>query len=119
MPETPEPIDLDAFATEVENGLPNERRRLDGADENQAWYDHDAERYLPRREAESEFDFEGRPKRESGLLRECVEILCDHLYNPGPTRRLRGGARRTRSWPGSTSRTSSIRSCSRPTCSAP
>lgn len=36
MPETPEPIDLDAFATEVENGLPNERRRLDGAEENQA-----------------------------------------------------------------------------------
>ncbi len=89
MPEMLEPIDLDAFALEVKHGLPNERKRLDAADENQAWYDHDAERYLARREAESEFDFEGRPKRDSGLLRECVEILCDHLYNPGPTRQLK------------------------------
>ena len=80
---------LDLYAREVEAGLPNEKRRLDALDENEAWYNHDAERYLPKRDAETDWDFQARPKRESGLLNECVSILCDHLYNPGPTRELK------------------------------
>ena len=46
---------------EVENGLRNHRGRLADAIENQAFYDLDSDRYAQRREAETEFDFAGRP----------------------------------------------------------
>lgn len=80
---------IDRFAQEVANGLPNCQKRLNDAMERKSWYDFDNERFLPKREAESDFDFESRPKRVSGLLRECVDILCDHLYNPGPNRSVK------------------------------
>lgn len=79
-------VPMDRFAAEVANGLPNEQRRLSDAKEAQGWYDFDSDQYLPKRDSESDFDFEARPKRDSGLVHECVEVLCDHLYNPGPTR---------------------------------
>lgn len=82
-------ISLSKFEREVIAGLPNEKKRLDCLDENEAWYNHDAERYLPKRDAETDWDFQGRPKRDSGLLHQCVDVLCDHLYNPGPTRELK------------------------------
>ena len=65
------------------SGLPNEKAYLDAALENQAFYDREGERYLPQREAESTFDFMGRPKRQSGIVHQTVEVLCDHLYSPG------------------------------------
>jgi hypothetical protein len=71
---------------EVAAGLPHEQLRLAEAIENQAFYDLDASRYLPRREAENEFDFVGRPKQESGFTQEVVDVLCEHQYNPGPSR---------------------------------
>ena len=71
---------------EVETGLDNERGRLDEAIKNQAFWDLDGENYIPMREAESWFDYKAREKRQSGFLRECVEVLTDDLYAPGPTR---------------------------------
>ena len=81
-----DPYSLDCYADEVIAGLPCERKQLDHAIENQACYDLDADRYIPMREAESSFDYAGRPKRESGLVREVIDIACEDLYCPGPAR---------------------------------
>lgn len=75
---------------EVQNGLPSEKRRLACALENQAFYDLDGTRYAPRREAETEFDFAGRPHREAGFTMQAVERLSEHTYNPGPQRKVVG-----------------------------
>ncbi len=71
---------------EVESGLRNHRPRLAAAIENQAFYDLESDRYQPRREAETEFDFAGRPRRVSGFVQQAVDRLCEHTYNPGPQR---------------------------------
>jgi hypothetical protein len=81
-----ESYSLNQYAAEVMAGLKNEKAHLDCAVENQCFYDLDAEQYIPQREAESYFDYKGRSKRESGLVREVVDILCEHLYSPGPAR---------------------------------
>ncbi|HMF38295.1 MAG TPA: hypothetical protein VKF17_16750 [Isosphaeraceae bacterium] len=75
---------------EVESGLRNHRPRLASAIENQAFYDLESDRYQPRREAETEFDFAGRPRRQSGFVQQAVDRLCEHTYNPGPTRTVVG-----------------------------
>ena len=75
---------------EVESGLRNHRPRLASAIENQAFYDFESDRYQPRREAETEFDFAGRPKRQSGFVQQAVDRLCEHTYNPGPQRTVVG-----------------------------
>ena len=75
---------------EVESGLRNHRPRLASAIENQAFYDLESERYQPRREAETEFDFAGRPRRQSGFVQQAVDRLCEHTYNPGPQRTIVG-----------------------------
>jgi len=82
------PTSLQPFAEEIESGLPNERTGLDDALKRQAFFDYDGFRYEAdfKRDAESSFDFAGRPHRPSGFLRECVEILTEHLYSPGPQR---------------------------------
>jgi hypothetical protein len=79
-------LDKKAIIEEVEAGLRNERGRLADAAENQSFADLDGERYTPRREAETEFDFAGRPKRDSGFMHQAVNRLCQHMYNPGPMR---------------------------------
>ena len=76
---------------EVESGLRNHRPRLASAIENQAFYDLESDRYQPRREAETEFDFAGRPRRQSGFVQQAVDRLCEHTYNPGPQRTVVGG----------------------------
>ena len=48
------------------------------------------DRYQPRREAETEFDFAGRPRRQSGFVQQAVDRLCEHTYNPGPLRTVVG-----------------------------
>ena len=104
----PDPHSLDSYAEEVCNGLPHEKDRLDAVLENQAFFDLDAERYIPMRDAESAFDYAGRPKRSSGFTREVVEVLCEHLYAPG--RRGRSISRReTSSSRPSTRKTTSTR----------
>lgn len=82
------PIDLGPYAREVERGLQNEKNGLDAAMERQNFFDYDGERWESKfkRDAESSFDYQGRPHRPSGFLRQCVEILCEHMYCPGPSR---------------------------------
>lgn len=82
------PIDLTPYGLEVERGLPNERAGLDAASERQDFFDYDGERWESKfkRDAESSFDYQGRPHRPSGFLRMCVEVLTEHLYGPGPSR---------------------------------
>ena len=41
---------------------------------------------IPQRDAENAFDYQGRVKRQSGFCRECIEVLTDDLYCPGPAR---------------------------------
>ena len=82
--------DRDWILREVEAGLRSHRGRLAESIENQAFYDLDSERYAPRREAETEFDFAGRPRRQSGFLQQAVDRLCEHTYNPGPQRTITG-----------------------------
>lgn len=79
-------LNKQAIIEEVEAGLRNERGRLADAAENQSFVDLDGERFTPRREAETEFDFAGRPKRDSGFMHQAVNRLCQHMYNPGPMR---------------------------------
>src|SRR5208337_4646592 len=57
------------------------RPRLASAIENQAFYDLESDRYQPRREAETEFDFAGRPRRQSGFVQRAVvgDGLADSL----------------------------------------
>jgi hypothetical protein len=71
---------------EVEKGLPCEQDRLAEAIRNEAFWNLAGEHYIQSREGESPFDYQGREKRQSGFLRECVEVLTDDLYCPGPTR---------------------------------
>src|SRR5580693_6641158 len=91
MPDAPKkpPIDLAAYGREVERGLPCERTHLDAALERQNFFDFEGSRWESKfkRDAESSFDYQGRPHRPSGFLRECVEILTEHLYCPGPSRK--------------------------------
>ena len=82
--------DRDWIRKEVESGLRNHRPRLASAIENQAFYDLESDRYQPRREAETEFDFAGRPRRQSGFVQQAVDRLCEHTYNPGPQRTVVG-----------------------------
>lgn len=78
--------DLRAIMAEVAAGLPNERQRLAEAIENQAYYDLDGDRYAPRREGETEFDYVGRAQRETGFTQEVVDVLCEHQYGCPPAR---------------------------------
>jgi hypothetical protein len=82
------PVSLKPYAQEVERGLPNERPRLNSAVMARAFYDYQGRRYstLFTRDAENTFDFLGRPYRASGLVREVVDVLTEHLYCPGPQR---------------------------------
>ncbi len=79
-------LDKGAILHEVACGLRNERGRLADAGENQSFVDLDGERFTPRREAETEFDYAGRPKRDSGFMHQAINRLCQHMYNPGPMR---------------------------------
>jgi hypothetical protein len=85
----PRKVDLGVYRSEVEHGLPLQQPDLDISIERQAFFDYDGFRFERRfrRDAESSFDFAGRSHRPSGFLRECIEILCEHLYVPGPSRR--------------------------------
>jgi hypothetical protein len=82
--------DKEWILDEVSKGLRAHRPRLASAIENQAFYDFASDRYYPRREAETEFDFAGRPKRQSGFVQQAVDRLCEHTYNPGPQRTVIG-----------------------------
>lgn len=82
-----DPYSLTYYSEEVEAGLPNVKDLLDRRLENQAFYDLDADRYMPQREGETTFDYINREKRTSGITRECISLLTEHLYSPCPSRR--------------------------------
>lgn len=79
---------LDTYAREVENGLPSVKKLLDDRVECRAYYDLDARRYRTQRNAEQTFDWVNRVYRQSGITHQCVNILCEHLYSPGPSRQF-------------------------------
>lgn len=83
------PINLAPYGTAIEGGLSNALGDLDAAVERQNFFDYAGEQWSSRfqRDAESAFDYKGRGHRPSGFLRECVDVLCEHLYCPGPSRR--------------------------------
>lgn len=80
--------DLAEIREDVEKGLPSQEHRLASAAMAQAFWDYDAKKLMSAflREAETPFDYLARPYRMSGLCRQIVEILCEHLYSPGPGR---------------------------------
>jgi len=86
MPKSP--VNLARYIEECEAGLPNAKADLDAAMKRQAFFDYDGFRYESdfKRDAESSFDYQGRPHRPSGFLRECIEILTEDVYAPGPSR---------------------------------
>lgn len=83
------PIDLRPYQDEIRAGLPTARTDMDRAAKYQSYLDYDSTRYEAeyRRDAESGFDYQGRSHRQSGFLTECLDILCEHVYSPGPSRR--------------------------------
>ena len=95
----PTPIDLEAYPDdqtedidlvhlEIVAGMPNEAPRLLDMKINEDYYELRNLHYIDKREAESDIDYVNRPKRTSGMTRQVVEKLTEHLYNPGPARRL-------------------------------
>jgi len=82
-------IDVNKVITEVEGGLQTEaRHRMDRALEALAFYDFRGHSYMQefKNDAETPLEYIKRPYRESGITREAVRILTQHLYAPGPRR---------------------------------
>ena len=79
--------DLAEIHLDVEKGLASQRHRLDSAAMASAFWNYDA-KSLPvfLREAETPFDYQLRPYRMSGLCRQIVEVLCEHLGHCRPHR---------------------------------
>lgn len=75
---------------EIRSGLPSERERLTAALRNLDYYNLENERYIAIREAESPYDYRNRPKRTLPIVRQVIGIMAEHLYNPGPARRVEG-----------------------------
>lgn len=83
---------LDLVELEVLAALPNESQRMLDAKVNEDFYNLRNMWYIEKREAETDYDFEYRPKRYSKITRRVIEVLTAHLYNPGPARRLEGSS---------------------------
>jgi len=76
----------------IRNGLPNEQDRIESRMRSLAYFNLDGARYIPRRDAESFADYQNRPHRHLPFTRRVVEILCSHLYQPGPSRSFKDKA---------------------------
>jgi hypothetical protein len=79
---------LGTYADQVESGLPAVKPLIDLCIESRAFYNLDAQQYHQQRPSESSFDWVHRKYRQSGFTRQCVDILCQHLYCPGPSRQI-------------------------------
>lgn len=73
---------------EIQAGLPNEAARIGECLINQDYYDGNNQKYIQMREAETPYDFNFRPKEVVHLVTQAIDILCEHLYDPGPTRHI-------------------------------
>ncbi len=71
---------------EIRNGFPNQQYRVRRCMRALDYYNLDGRRYIPRRDAESDEEYLCRPKRHIPFTRRVVDLLCSHLYNPGPNR---------------------------------
>jgi hypothetical protein len=80
--------DLNKIYEDVEQGLDSQQHRLNDAAMAQAFWDYQGKRFMQvfLRDAETPFDYVQRPYRAGGLLRQIIEVLCEHLYSPGPSR---------------------------------
>ncbi len=80
--------DLDLIREDVSLGLKSQTERLDAAAMAAGFWDYEGKRFMAvfLRDAETPFDYVARPYRQAGLTRQLVEILCAHLYSPGPGR---------------------------------
>lgn len=74
--------------SEVRGGLTNERPGIECAYANLDFYNGDNEQYIEIREGEDQKSFEQRRRRTMQLTTMVIDVLCRHLYNPGPTRKL-------------------------------
>ena len=87
-------LDVGRLIREVESGLATEaKHRMDRAREAMDFYNFDGHQHLQRfhNDAETPLDYIKRPYIESGVTRQAVKILTQHLYNPGPARRWDDG----------------------------
>ncbi len=80
--------DLNKIYDDVEHGLASCEHRMNDAAMSQAFWDYQGKRFMQvfLRDAETPFDYVQRPYRAAGLVRELIEVLCEHLYSPGPSR---------------------------------
>lgn len=85
-------LSLDQIEEEIEAGLPMYCDRIVRAYVNEEYYACRNAAFIMPRVSEDWVDFVKRPKRTSKLTRKVVKKLCEHLYSPGPTRKLEGSA---------------------------
>lgn len=81
---------LQSVLDEVGKGLPTEGgARRDRAREGRDLYKLDYGPYASKwmNDAETGMDYIARPHRMSAFTRKCADILCEHLYAPGPVRK--------------------------------
>jgi hypothetical protein len=80
--------DLTRIYEDVEKGLGSQEHRLNAAALAEGMWSYDGKKFMSvfLRDAETPFDYVQRPYRMSGLCRQIIEILCEHLYCPGPSR---------------------------------
>ncbi len=83
---------LEAVVDQIAAGLPDESERLTEARANEDFYELRNHLYIEKREAETQRDFDTRPKRCSYMTRKAVKTLTQKLYAPGPSRSLQTAA---------------------------
>lgn len=80
---------LGQIIEEIEAGMPNEGQgRLFRNREARDFYNFDGQQHMSRflNDAETAADYIRRTYRASGLTRGMVDLMCEHLYAPGPHR---------------------------------
>lgn len=82
---------LNTIDEEIRAGLPAGRERREAAWTADEVYQLRSGQFLEKREAETDDDFQRRPKPTSAIARIAVERLCEPVYDPGPSRVLEGG----------------------------
>jgi hypothetical protein len=83
-------IPIAKLVAEVEKGLSTEAKdRMDDALMATRFFNFDGKQYMSKfaNNAESPYDYANRPYRQTGLTREIVDVLTEHLYAPGPARK--------------------------------
>lgn len=77
---------------EIRGGLKCGKEERDAALVALDYYELRGAKYIQRRDGESFSDYVARTKRSLPFTRRVVDLLCSHLYNPGPARRFEDDA---------------------------